>query len=223
RGDTYNNKGGTIQATGGGVVQLYNGNTVQGATLTTSGTVSAIETVSGDRSITLDGTAQGILTNSGSFVVVDNSTAFVKGTINNPGSIALNSVGNFTALELNGNATLTGSGTVTLTDSNNPQNFILGASGSDILTNPQTIQGSGNIGDAQMGLINSGTINANNADHALVIQTSSGVTKPGRWRRRTARSWCCGAILTTIKGARSRRRVGARWSYSMATPSKAEH
>jgi hypothetical protein len=179
RGDTYNNKGGKIQATGGGVVQLYSSNTIQGGTLTTSGTGSAIETVSGDRSITLDGTTKGILTNAGSFVVVDNSTAFVKGTINNTGSMALNSGGNAAFLELSSNTTLTGPGTVTLADSSNPQNFILGASGSDILTNPQTIQGSGNIGDGQMGLVNSGTINANNADHGLVIQTSSGVTNTG--------------------------------------------
>jgi hypothetical protein len=64
---------------------------------------------------------------------------------------------------------LTG-GTVTL--SNNVNNYIFGHAGTDILTNQETIQGAGNIGNAQMGLVNSGTINAN-ASNNLVISVSS--------------------------------------------------
>ena len=47
---------------------------------------------------------------------------------------------------MNGNVSLTGGGTVTL--SNNSQNFLFGAAGTNRLTNVNnTIQGSGNIGD----------------------------------------------------------------------------
>jgi hypothetical protein len=179
-GGTINNSGGTIKALNGGVVELYNGVTIQGGTLTTdSGLGSLVETVSSDRSVTLDGMSKGTLNNSGAFSVANNSTAFLKGAINNTGSITLNGVGNGTYLELLGNTTLSGSGTVTLADSVNPQNYIFGHAGSDTLTNQQTIQGSGTIGNGTMALINSGTINANNADNQLVINTSNGTTNTG--------------------------------------------
>ena len=180
QGDVFNNLGGTIQATGGGAVQLYGGATIEGGTLTTdTGKGSVIETVNGDRSITLDGSTQGTLTNAGNFSIVDNSTAFVKGTINNTGTIALNSGGSSAILELSGNTTLSGGGTVTLTDSGSPQNFIEGAAGTDVLTNQETIQGSGNIGNGQMGFINDGTVVANGT-HTLSIEPgSSGFTNNG--------------------------------------------
>src|SRR5260370_11650395 len=79
------------------------------------------------------------------------------------------SAGSFTDLVLQGNVTLSG-GTVTL--SNNFQNYIFGAVTTDILTNQATIQGAGQIGHGQMGLVNSGTINAN-ASSNLIIDVSS--------------------------------------------------
>ena len=111
--------------------------------------------------------------------MVDNSTAFVKGTINNTGTISLKSGGNGSYLQLSGNTTLTGGGKVILADSANPQNFIFGAAANDILTNQETIEGSGNIGNGSMGLINNGTILANGI-HSLSIQPSaSGFTNNG--------------------------------------------
>ncbi len=95
----------------------------------------------------MDGKNQGTLTNSGAFSVVNNSTAYVEGTINNTGSMTLNGMGNATYLKLADNTTLSGSGTVTLADSANPQNYIYGQNGSYTLTNQQTIQGSGTIGE----------------------------------------------------------------------------
>ncbi len=72
--------------------------------------------------------------------------------------------------------TLSGGGRLNL--SNNSQNFILGAARADTLTNQSTIQGSGNIGDNQMTLVNSGTINAN-VSNPLIIQPSGGTTNTG--------------------------------------------
>jgi hypothetical protein len=96
------------------------------------------------------------------------------------GKITLNSAGNTTSLIIGtSSVTLSGGGTLTLTDSANPQNFIVGASGTDTLTNQETIQGSGNIGNSSMGLINSGIILANGT-HTLFIQpSSSGFTNNG--------------------------------------------
>ena len=67
------------------------------------------------------------------------------------------------------NVTLSG-GTVTM--SGNANNYIFGAASFDVLTNKETIQGAGNIGNAQMGLVNSGTIIAN-ASGNLVIDVSN--------------------------------------------------
>jgi hypothetical protein len=179
-GGTINNTGGTIHAENGGVVQLYNGVTIQGGSLSTDTAAgSLIETVTGDRSVTLDGSTQGTLTLSGAFAVSNNSSVFTTGTIHNLGSITLNGAYYGSYLELAGNTTLTGSGTVTLVDNGNPQNYIYSRSGSAVLTNQQTIQGSGDIGNNEMGLTNSGTINADNADHGLEINTSAGTTNTG--------------------------------------------
>ncbi len=56
---------------------------------------------------------------------------------------------------LDGNVTLSG-GSVTM--SNNAANLIFGGSTTDTLTNQETIQGSGNIGNDRMTLVNTGTI-----------------------------------------------------------------
>ncbi len=134
-GGTINNTGGTIKAINGGAVQLLNGIVIQGGTLTTdSGHGSVIETVYGNNAV-LDGSTQGTLANSGALSVVGNSTLYTKGTINNTGSITLNGSYNNSVMLLAGNTTLSGSGTVTLADSANPQNYIYAQSGTYTLTN----------------------------------------------------------------------------------------
>src|SRR3981081_835127 len=95
--------------------------------------------------------------------------------INNAGTITLGSTGSFTELVLQGNVTLSGGGTVTL--SNNAQNYIFGHASTDVLTNQETIQGAGHIGNSTMTLVNSGTINANQPA-GMIIQLS-GATNTG--------------------------------------------
>src|SRR5258708_25728397 len=89
----------------------------------------------------------------------------------------MNSSSNFTDLVLQGNVTLSG-GTVTL--SNNVNNFIFGAATADTLTNQETIQGAGHIGNGVMTLVNSGTgiINANQSA-GMTLQVSGGITNTG--------------------------------------------
>src|SRR4029077_19078172 len=172
------NTGGIIQATGNGLVQLTGGVVITGGALTTNtgGSIQGIGTA----------TLSGVTISSGSNYQVDNATTtFVNGTITNNGTLTLASVGNGTDLELSGNTALTGTGTVTM--SNNTQNFIFGSNtnGSQVLTNQETIQGAGNIGAAQMSLVNSGTIDANAGlgQNALIIQmggsASTGTTNTG--------------------------------------------
>src|SRR6267154_21519 len=101
------------------------------------------------------------LSHAGDSLTINNGIALdVFGpSISNAGTITVGSAGFGTDLVLESNVTLSGSGTLTLT--NNTNNFIFGAASADTLTNQSTIQGAGHIGNGSMGLVNSGTINAN--------------------------------------------------------------
>ena len=102
----------------------------------------------------------------------------------NTGTIALNSVGNYTALIIgSSNVTLSGGGTVTM--SSNGQNYIYGSAAANTLTNQGTIQGSGYIGfdpdtsSASMGFINDGTVLANQSTPLIIDPSSTGFTNNG--------------------------------------------
>ena len=112
--------------------------------------------------------------NAGTMVVSDGAMLPLSGIINNTGTIALNSVGAETELELiQHGITLQGGGQLTLSDS--AGNAIFGTDPGVTLTNvDNTISGAGQIGEGQMTLVNSGTIIANGT-HALIIDTGSNV------------------------------------------------
>ena len=97
-----------------------------------------------------------VLNNTGSMVVSDGATLPLSGTIINTGTIALNSTGDTTDLQIiQHGITLEGGGQLTLSDSS--ANFIFGTDPSVTLTNvDNTISGAGQIGEAQMTLINEG-------------------------------------------------------------------
>src|ERR1022692_3427371 len=107
-GVTLNNAGGTIRALDGSTVQLNA--QINDGTLTTTG------------SGVIHGVANGPIlngvTNSGTYQVPDGSTTALEGTITNTGAVQLNSTGVYGAtLDLLGSGiTLTGGGTVTLSD-----------------------------------------------------------------------------------------------------------
>ncbi len=170
-GDTVTNTGaGKIIAGSGSTVNLEANVTVAGGSLTGTGTfvengVGGYATLSG-------------LTNASTVQVNNNTLLNLVGTIVNNGQIQENSINNNTDIILStGNVTLSGSGALVM--SNNGNNFIYGASGSYVLTNASTIEGSGNIGDNQMTLVNSGTIDATNSGNQLIIQTSGTLTNTG--------------------------------------------
>jgi hypothetical protein len=165
-GGTITNTGtGSISAGAGTTVNLTNGVTVTGGSLTGSGTFqeSAGSTLSG-------------LTNASTVVVQNNNAMYLTGTITNNGQIQENSGGNNTDIILTGNVTLNGTGALVM--SSNGDNFIYGSSGTYTLTNASTIEGAGNLGDGQMSLVNSGTINANVSNN-LNIAVSGTVNNTG--------------------------------------------
>jgi hypothetical protein len=163
-GGTYTNTGaGTILATGTNSKVVLAGTTITGGTLTgTAGGEFVAESGSTFNGVTI---SSGTVVNLGDSQVLN----FAAGTITNKGTINIGSSGDSTELVINGNVTLAGTGNVILSD--NANNFVLG---SGTLTNQNTIEGEGNIGDGQIGVINTGSISANEkTPSTLFIDTSA--------------------------------------------------
>jgi hypothetical protein len=119
----------------------------------------------------LVGTSHAV-TNLGSVTVSNQGTLDISGAIINDGTIALQSGNQNTDLVVTSTAaTLTGGGTITLSD--NPGNRIYGAVGTDVLDNVNNlIEGAGQLGAGQLTLQNHGTIDATGTN-ALVLSTGS--------------------------------------------------
>jgi hypothetical protein len=165
--NTVNNAVGTITAQNGSTVLLDFNGTVNGGTLTTSGTGS-FQTTSG----TLDGSTNTV-TNAGLYSVASGTTLSLKGTINNTGTFALENGG---CLAMSSPTILTGTGTVQM----NGNSCLFGWAVSNNLTNQSTIEGSGSIGDSNpMGFTNSGTVIANQASPLTIVSAGSGFSNPG--------------------------------------------
>jgi hypothetical protein len=112
-------------------------------------------------------------TNSaGTMVVSDGAMMPLSGIVNNTGTIALNSAGAVTEIELiQHGITLQGGGQVTLSD--NGGNAIFGTDPTVTLTNMDNIiSGAGQIGEGQMTLVNHGNIIATGSN-ALIIDTGT--------------------------------------------------
>ena len=111
-----------------------------------------------------------VTSNTGSMAISNGAILPLGGTVDNTGTIALNSSGDETDLEiLVKGVTLQGGGQVVLSDSS--ENVIFGGTADATLTNvDNTISGAGQIGQGQMTLVNQGTIDATGAN-ALLIDT----------------------------------------------------
>src|SRR5271166_315870 len=163
-GQTVKNTGGIIEALNGSTVLLAG--TISGGTLKTSGT-GVIENENG----TLDGTVN-IPTNAGMLSVPMSYDLILQGTVNNTGTIAL---GTNSCIVLNLPTTLTGSGKVTM-----GANSCIYGSGNG-LTNQSTIEGMGTIGDSNpMPITNNGTILANGTAPLYIVPNSAGFTNHGK-------------------------------------------
>jgi hypothetical protein len=106
--------------------------------------------------------------------IQDGAMLPLSGTIHNTGTIALNSTGDATALQLIGQGMmLEGGGQLTLSDSDH--NIISGTGSSVTLDNQDnTILGAGQLGNGTLNLTNAGTIDATGT-HALAIDTGANI------------------------------------------------
>jgi hypothetical protein len=156
----FTNTGGTIAALSGGTVVL-NGATFIGGTLSTSGT-GTFQTSPGGGNPILSG-----LTNAGSFLIPGGAAVILEGIETNTGSFQMQG----SDLQVQGAATLQGAGNVTMTDSG--FNQVGSFNGAATLTLAQTISGAGNVGDANLTLVNKGTVDATGTLNHLIIAATS--------------------------------------------------
>ena len=121
--------------------------------------------------------------NTATMTVSDGALLPLGGIIDNTGTIALNSTGDATELQIIGDGvTLEGGGRVILSDS--AENMIVGTNVGATLTNlDNTISGAGQIGagDGNLTLVNetAGTIDANYADGTLTLDTGNTIVNAG--------------------------------------------
>ena len=179
-GGGFDNTGGTISALDGSEVQLTNGVSITGGILNTVGT-GVIRTL--NSGVLTD------LTNAGAFRVTNNTSLTLVGTINNTGSITLDSVGNFTDLVINSDVTLIGGGVVNIANAGRVRGigtlFIGGLAGES-----QTIQGEGNnsgsgLGANELTVVNrsGGLVDANLSGLVLNVDPGgAGLTNEGTIR-----------------------------------------
>ena len=163
---TVNNTGGTIKANAASLVTFASVDVI-GGTVIGIGT-GAIRASGTDE---FDGRASAIIL-AGAIDVLDGSNLQLEGAVANGGAISVGSVGSTTVLTMLANTTLSGGGSIVLSD--NVNNYVQGAAASDRLVNvDNTISGAGNLGHGQMTLVNeaAGVINAVGAN-ALIINTS---------------------------------------------------
>jgi hypothetical protein len=152
-----------------------------------SNTVNDIRTVSVATLDITNGTftataGTGAGANAGTIIAENNTFFDVAGTVNNSGAIDLKSGGSDTRLRITtGGATLSGSGTITLSDNSN--NSIDAAVSGVTLTNTNnTIQGAGDIGlNDGLTFVNqaSGTVDATGANALRIDFGSKTVTNAG--------------------------------------------
>ena len=157
---------GTIAAQAGSTVELYNNASITGGTLSTAGT-GFFYTPNGNISYLAN------LTNNGTFNIQNNGQTQLTGTLTNNGSFNLQGSGNNTYLEINGAVTLKGTGVIDLGGTCNTCDFIYGQGSTPTLTSFNTIEGAGNLGSGNMGFTNDGTLNANSAGQAIIINVNS--------------------------------------------------
>ncbi len=169
------NDGTTGHVTANGGTVYLQGATLQGGTLSTgSGGEIAVQY---NNSGALDGTTNAV-TNTGTFAIQNNGTLSLLGSIVNQGQIDLQSTNATTELFIaSPTVTLSGGGTVALTDNGN--NYIFGTAGTNVLDNvDNTIEGSGQLGYGSLTLINAahGLIDATGTGARLYLNTGSAVT-----------------------------------------------
>jgi fibronectin-binding autotransporter adhesin len=168
---TWTNAGGKISAAANSSVDLESNVSITGGTLTTSGSGVIYGESGSDVFLTN-------VTNTGNYTLQNNNATEISGTLVNSGTITLDGAGNATQLYLTGNTTLSGTGTVVLTSTNNQYTGQFDGVSGSVLTNQTTIEGWGTIGDGVLEIANAsnGVINSNVSGGSILVNPLTSVT-----------------------------------------------
>jgi hypothetical protein len=155
-------------------VVLQSGVTIDSGELTLTDKTAAIE-VPASSNVALNGVT---ISGSGSIQLADGSITSLMGTIGNTSTIELNSVGDATTLQIaSASVNLVGSGKIILPS--NGQGVITAAVSTNVLESSNTIEGPGNIGQGNMGLVNTGTILENSTILLEIDASAAGFSNQG--------------------------------------------
>ncbi len=183
---------GTVQATAGGTLVLQSGTFTNTGGLIQASDPSIVSTVAVTAATVVDGTmtTSGVgtinvaggatftnVTNTGAVAQANGQPTTVTGTLTNNGTWSLNSTGANTDLTCFGGATLAGSGSIAMT--NNTANRIL--TNNTVCTNaaPHTIHGAGQLLVNTGGMVNKGTITADQTTGLTIFPNGNGFTNQG--------------------------------------------
>jgi len=189
---------GLLEASGGGILQISSNVANTGGTImASSGTVDVGATVTGGMLTTAGtGTLQTLgpavldtvtITGSSAYTGRLGTTTTLLGTLTNQGNVQLNAgSGSNTNLDIAGNVTLQGGGTVTLNSGDaNGSAFVQQSGGSFTLTNvDNTIEGYGTIGNGGLSFLNdvAGLLLANVPMQSLQLNASGTATNLGTFQ-----------------------------------------
>jgi fibronectin-binding autotransporter adhesin len=172
--DTTTNTNGVIQSSGTGSTVNLIGSITGGSLTTSSGGV--IESDGGGTDL------NGVTITAGStYSAGSGSTTELDNTITNKGTLAIAAGGANAVVNLSGGVTLTGGGTITLSNSATGTAFLRANSATAVTNVNNTIEGAGELGDSgSLALANEGTINANVSGGTLDVNAGNGgVTNTG--------------------------------------------
>src|SRR6266851_4280426 len=165
---TVINTGGTLHADPASIVSLY-GVTINGGTLTTSGTGTIQATCCLNYS-TLNG-----VTLNGTFSLIGNNIGYLGGAITDNGSMLINSGA---TLDIVGAVPLKGSGSLTISNNSALMGYAQAAGAS--LTSQIPIQGAGSITPSSgSSFTNQATVNANQTNPLTINSGNGSVTNTG--------------------------------------------
>ena len=181
---------GTILASGDGAhVVLGGGTTVVGGILKSAGSASSPGYIEVSSNATIDGSAANMpVFISGTLEVIDAATLTLKGTINNSGSLLLQSIGDATQLRIVSEVDLnsmdpygkTTPGKITLTDNAN-NSIVSDGNPASLINTGNTISGAGTIGDSKLTIDNQSTavINGSGVINTLIFSAAANSSNEG--------------------------------------------
>ena len=179
---------GTLEATGGGTLLLFNKITNTGGAITASGTDSVVNidnaTVIGGTLNTASGgllqtvgssDLNGVTISPGSTYTTAGATTQLDTSLTNDGTFLIDGSASNAIVNLGSNVTLSGGGAVTMKIRQRHAAFLRG-SGVTLTNTNDTIQGAGNIGDSgALTIANQATIDANASGQNLNLSQGGGV------------------------------------------------